>query len=410
MSDNQPTGHDASTVPIATLEQPSPNWIELDVDGLPRGSIALDFKEYPELIVEVHDDDIEKIKQAYSDASTTAYSIPLPIDLVDPTAATDDTTPTTTTTPTTGEQSHVAYDAESADEPSGGLLPLRWYGSKLNTRSFILNHLPDTDTYVEPFSGAGTILLNRAPSCTEVLNDIDSQLIRFFRVLRAQTEQILEQIAMTPFSREELTTAIEKLNSNPDELDDITFARCFFTVAGQTRAGLCQQATPGRWAYTSGSDTSRRGMAGNVSRYWGRLPHLQATADRLRRVQLESKDALYVIEKYDHDDALFYLDPPYPHSTRNDESAYQHEYTEAEHRELASTLHTIDGLAAISSYSSCKLYDDLFLDQGWTKVEAETHTIATGDGKEATEALWLNYDPAEVEANKNQNQSSLTQY
>lgn len=268
------------------------------------------------------------------------------------------------------------------------LLPFRWYGGKYSHLDFILPQLPKTHQYIEPFGGSAAVLINRDPSPVETYNDLDGDVVTFFKVLRENRDELLEKIALTPFSREELATAVEK--KNDDDLSDIEQARLFFVRAGQTRSGLAQEATPGRWAYCK--TTSRRDMSGAVSRWHGRLEQLYDVADRLRRVQIENKPAIEVIERHDDEDALFYCDPPYPHEARGDTKSYGHEMSDEQHRELAEVLRNAEGKVAVSGYK-CDLYEEIFESyDGWQRIDAEEKTMhTTKDTRQ--ESLWVNYEP-----------------
>lgn len=285
----------------------------------------------------------------------------------------------------------------------GKALPFRWYGGKYSHLDFILPQLPKTEQYIEPFGGSAAVLINREASPVETYNDIDGDVVNFFKVLRENRDELLEKIALTPFSREELTKAVEK--KNDDGLSDIERARLFFVRAGQTRSGLAQEATPGRWAYCK--STSRRNMSGAVSRWHGRLDQLYDVADRLRRVQIENKPATEVIERHDDENSLFYLDPPYPHEIRGDTNSYGHEMTDDDHRELAEAVKNCEGKVAISGYQ-CDLYNELFGD--WNRVDGEEKTMHTTKDQRQ-ESLWLNYDPPRRDVNpgidKDANQATL---
>lgn len=285
------------------------------------------------------------------------------------------------------------------------LLPFRWYGGKYSHLDFILPHLPQTHQYIEPFGGSAAVLINREPSPVETYNDIDGDVVNFFKVLRENRDELLEKIALTPFSREELANAVEKQHN--DDLSDIEQARLFFVRAGQTRSGLAQEATPGRWAYCK--STSRRNMSGAVSRWHGRLEQLYNVADRLRRVQIENKPAIEVVERHDDEEALFYCDPPYPHDVRGDTNSYGHEMTDEDHRELAEVLRNCDGKVAVSGYK-CDLYTELFEDHGWRRIDADEKTMhTTKDTRQ--ESLWVNYEPVErdveIGANVDADQQTL---
>lgn len=257
-----------------------------------------------------------------------------------------------------------------------------WYGGKFNHLDWLLPRLPDAHHYCEPFSGSAAVLLNRGPSPVETYNDIDGDVVNFFRVLRDQPDELIRGIALTPFSREEFHDAID---GDAGRCSDQERARQFYVRARQARTGLAQTATLGRWANCK--NTSRAGMSGVISRWLGGVEALGAVAERLLRVQIENRPALDVIRLYDSPATLFYCDPPYIHETRGDCRAYGFEMDEAEHRALASALGRCQGKAAISGYR-CDLMDTLY--QGWQRFDApekHCHSIK----KPRQECLWMNY-------------------
>ena len=124
------------------------------------------------------------------------------------------------------------------------LIPFGWYGGKFSHLDWLLPLLPDCHHYCEPFAGSGAVLLNREPSPVETFNDLDGEVVNFFRVLREEKERLIEAIGLTPFAREEFAIACE---ISPD-LSALERARRFFVRARQVRTGLAQTATVGRWA------------------------------------------------------------------------------------------------------------------------------------------------------------------
>lgn len=266
----------------------------------------------------------------------------------------------------------------------GRLIAFGWYGGKFAHLSWLLPLLPRAHHYCEPFGGSAAVLLNRAPSPVETYNDLDGEVVNFFRVLRDRREELLRAIGLTPFSREEFYLA---LTPPTGPLDDLERARQFFVRARQARIGLAQTASLGRWANCKG--TSRAGMSGAVSRWLGSAEGLAPVAERLLRVQIENRPAAEVIERYDSPDTLFYCDPPYPHSARGDASAYGYEMTDDDHRELARLLHACRGRVALSGYR-CPLLDELYAD--WQRLDASTKNCHSAK-QPRREALWVNYDP-----------------
>src|SRR3990172_11936222 len=125
------------------------------------------------------------------------------------------------------------------------LIAFGWYGGKFSHLNWLLPLLPDCHHYCEPFGGSAAVLLNREPSPVETYNDIDGEVVNFFRVLREEKDQLVETIGLTPFSREEFYRAI---STNDEVLSDVERARRFFVRARQARTGLAQTASLGRLA------------------------------------------------------------------------------------------------------------------------------------------------------------------
>ena len=274
----------------------------------------------------------------------------------------------------------------SSRRRAGKKIAFGWYGGKFSHLDFLLPYLPnDARHFCDVFGGSAAVLINREPAPVETYNDLDSELVNFFATLRHAEwgEQLMREIALTPFSREELTLAC-----TPEEgLGPVERARRFYVRARQTRTGLAQTSSTGRWAHCI--LTSRSGMAGAVSRWIGAIDGLPPIIDRLMRVQIDNAPALEVVERYDTPETLFYLDPPYVHEARGDKHAYLGEMSDLEHRELADALRDIKGRAAISGYRS-ELYDSIYSD--WHRVDAP-EKICHSVRQPRQESLWMNYEP-----------------
>lgn len=264
------------------------------------------------------------------------------------------------------------------------LIAFGWYGGKFSHLDFLTPLLPsDATHFCDVFGGSAAVLLNVGPYPVETYNDIDSDLVNFFATLRDRHEELLWAINLTPFSREELARACEPVVGLPD----VERARRFYIRARQTRTGLAQTSSAGRWAHCV--LTSRAGMSGSVSRWLGSVDGLANIVTRLQRVQIENAPAIEVVQRYDTPETLFYLDPPYVHAARGDTASYGFEMTDAEHHELAEYLAVIRGRAVISGYRT-KLYDDLFRD--WHRIDANEQRISSVNAMRQ-ESVWMNFTP-----------------
>lgn len=259
---------------------------------------------------------------------------------------------------------------------------LKWYGGKWRMAPWIIEHMPLHRVYVEPFGGAASVLLRKPRSSVEVYNDLNKDIVNYFRVLRdpAKAAELVRMLELTPFSRQEHTEAFEY------SADSIESARRLVI-----RAYMSFSAASAANNINSGfmAGTNRGGKRGPVPEHphqWTRTSEATAAvARRFSGVMIENRNALEVIKQQDASDVLFYVDPPYMMETRiKGGKEYAHEMTDADHVALAETLKNIAGMAIISGYES-GLYADLYKDWAVYRKASRAH----GSGKR-TEVIWVN--------------------
>lgn len=258
--------------------------------------------------------------------------------------------------------------------------PFPWYGAKRKWLDFLLPRLPHTERYVEPFCGSATTLLSRHPSGIEALNDIDNRIYSFFKCLRERPEELIESLRLTPYHESEYMEARE---SEAAELTELERARKFFI---QSTIAYNSVGSSSGFGYSTRE--VRRGMPQHTSRFISKVEGLEEVVERIREVQVFNRDASELVGIFDSPETLFYVDPPYPLSERT--TGYEHEFTEAQHRELASTLTNAEGYVAVSSYQN-SLYDELFSEWG-VELSEEKGTASTNTDTERVEALYVNYE------------------
>ncbi|MFQ5735126.1 MAG: bifunctional DNA primase/polymerase, partial [Planctomycetaceae bacterium] len=179
-------------------------------------------------------------------------------------------------------------------------------GGKHYLAGRIIDRFPPHRIYLEPFGGAGSVLLNKPPSEVEAYNDLDLRITRLFRVLRNDGEAFRERLQLVPYSQVEFNDAATyPSNSSDAEKAVCDFIRWRQSFGGQGRSWSCT------------TTRARGGMAGDVNAWWTAIDGLPQIIERLRRVQILCQPAIQAIRRFDHPDALIYCDPPYVHSTRS---------------------------------------------------------------------------------------------
>lgn len=262
--------------------------------------------------------------------------------------------------------------------------PMPYYGGKQRIADRIVATFPNHLHYVEPFAGGLSVLLAKGPSKLQTVNDLDHQLVTFWRMLRDRPEDLMRVCELTPHSRHEL----DLCRAPMDGLDELEVARRVWSQLVQGRAG---RRTRTGWRYYIDRTATGATMATYLRGY---LDRMMPAAARLASVQLECLPAVEVIERYGvAPQVLLYVDPPYLASTRRS-LQYVHEmHTEAEHRDLAAVLNATPAAVVLSGYRSA-LYDRLYRD--WDSVEIPASTQQSGADGRRTEVLWLNFTPDQL--------------
>ena len=102
-----------------------------------------------------------------------------------------------------GKVNNLRRDVSTLPRQRKRAIAFGWYGGKFSHLNWLLPLLSECHHYCDPFGGSAAVLINRAPSPVETYNDMDGEVVNFFRVLRDQQDELVEKIALTPFSREE---------------------------------------------------------------------------------------------------------------------------------------------------------------------------------------------------------------
>lgn len=251
---------------------------------------------------------------------------------------------------------------------------INYPGAKWGLSEEIVALMPPHKSYLEPFFGSGAVLFTKPPSPIETVNDLDGDVVNFFRVLREKPEQLAAMIDDTPYSREVYDDACRRRGRS--SLD---------------RAWLFCIRNRMAWGYKTCSKTGFKiDIDGREAAYcvsnWAKTPDLlRKYAKRLKMVQIEHKPALDLISRFQSPDVLIYADPPYLASTRGGKQ-YRHEMSDRDHVELLEALKAHKGPVILSGYDS-PLYREMLA--GWETVR---WTAYTKSAKRREEMVWCNFE------------------
>ncbi|MHB8627446.1 MAG: DNA adenine methylase [Aggregatilineales bacterium] len=271
-------------------------------------------------------------------------------------------------------------------KPSSPMLnsPIKWVGGKSRMRKTIIELLPPHTCYVEVFGGAAWVLFGKPLSDVEILNDIDQELINFFRVVKDRPEEFLAAFDLELVSRAEF----ERLASlNPSQINEIDRAHRFYYLI---MAGWGGELNYPRFQ-TSITD------GGHGNRLIGALQNLRSRIapihERLRTVIIENLDWQTCIDRYDREGAVMYLDPPYPGNGAN----YYHNMREwKDHEQLAARLEQAQCQWILSSYDTQDVHN-LFRGYRFSYITSASGMSTEKANKARVinqEVLITNFEPA----------------
>lgn len=240
-------------------------------------------------------------------------------------------------------------------------LPFSWMGTKVKMRGVLLpiiDSIPRT-LYVEPFGGAGGLFFGKKPERAEVFNDSNELIINAFRTLRnSETrEQVLMLLDATPMSRSvyyELEPIMRKYFIGEDYQIEKRRARLgeYSNEVAIAYAFLYVQNVgfQGSGFHRSFGGGSKGEDAANVmNKYAGNRRRLHRYAERLEYVSIECLDAFECIEKYDHSQTLFFVDPPYRCKSS---TSYRLSWNEEQDERLVETLVNLKGSFVLTVYDN----------------------------------------------------------
>lgn len=253
---------------------------------------------------------------------------------------------------------------------------LRYFGGKYVLAPWIIENLPRHEIYIEPFGGAASVLMRKPKVYHEVYNDLNGEIVNVFAVLRDLKlfRRLRRALAATPFARDEYLIAFEP---HPDSVEQArrTIIKSFMGFGGDS----CSAGRP--TGFRSISLTTKRGTTppDEWVNYWDALPSFH---ERLSSVAIENRDAIELMQIHDSPETLFFVDPPYVHSTRGNKHGYRLEMTDNDHKRLCESLQKMKAMIVLCGYRS-EQYDSLI----WKFIERETYA----DGaQKRTEVLWFN--------------------
>ena len=262
-------------------------------------------------------------------------------------------------------------------------IAFNYFGGKFTLADKLIRLFPEHIHFVDVFMGSMAVTLNKPYSRIDTANDINGDVVNFFKVLREKPAELISDLLLTPIAREEFNASWHM-----NGCDELERARKFYVRIRQSFCGMGAQRKNKGWHMVK---TKSRALLGETVSKWHRgIEKLYPVIDKLIHIQIENKDFRLLIPSIDFEGAFFYCDPPYSKDVRSSFNDYKFEFSAIDHEDLADLLHSIKGLAMVSGYDGPtmqRLYGD------WVKTEfpIKFNNIRS---TQVQECIWTNYQPA----------------
>ena len=247
---------------------------------------------------------------------------------------------------------------------------ISWIGGKNNLKKEIVSRFPENySTYVEVFGGAGWVLFHKEKGGKEVYNDLNSELVNLFKVVKYHSEEFIKECEFLSNSRELLDDY--KGNYTRKSLTDIQRASNFYMLIKYSYGSMLTDY---------GSKTTDK---------LNSLYYIRKVNERLSKAIIENLDFERCIKKYDKEETLFYLDPPY----FNTEDYYKNvEFNAEDHKRLRDVLKNIKGKFLLS-YNDREEIRELYKDFYINEISRHNNLVTKYDYKDRSykELIIKNY-------------------
>ena len=272
-------------------------------------------------------------------------------------------------------------------------------GSKTTYAGWIIDHIPEHTQYIEPFGGAASVLVAKPRSELEVYNDLNGDCVEFFRAVRDRPDELKHWVENTPYSRQLFEKYRKKYPDWPD--DTVERAGRFLVVQSQGFGGkLIGSKQKPSYSYAKASTSSAKSAPQWIWTNKGEA--VSKLAQRFDGVNIEHVDYAELVDRYDHEDAFFYFDPPY---VDVGDDYYQVEDGGFNHKRFVDTLHDMEGKWLVSyDHNIPNGLDD------YRTVSRTKDASFSSERPEKVETLTMNYDIDGESVMSELGQSGLSAY
>jgi DNA adenine methylase len=217
--------------------------------------------------------------------------------------------------------------------------PLPWFGEKEHLTKEVLDLLPTNHKkYIEPFFSNDSVFFTKSSCDFEVINDLNGEVVNFYKVVQKDYHKLGEEIRNFPFSRRSFQDA-RIIKNNPHLFNELQRASATYILANQS-LGL-----------SISNPSKHENFAKSYFKKTDELFSGIEIQKRLTGTIIEQINPLEMFLNYDNHDVVFYVHPPYINSKGNNAN----EFNWSSYMKLLSILSGLEGKFILSSYRTDQL-------------------------------------------------------
>jgi DNA adenine methylase len=261
--------------------------------------------------------------------------------------------------------------------------PVAYYGGKQTLLRHMLPLIPEHKCYTEAFCGGAALFFAKQPSEVEVINDINQNLVNFYRVLKTDFAALKSEIDKTLHSRD-MHLKARIIYDHPTLFEPIERAWALWVCSKQGFAAKLD----GTWGYDKGKNTTSKKIQNAKDAFTDLLQK------RIEHTQIECADALRIIRTRDSIDTFHFVDPPYINS---DCGHYEGTFNEQNFSELLELMSGLSGKFMLTMFPHAILSG--FIERhNWKVVEVERAISASkASRRRQVELIVMNYNTIDNE-------------
>lgn len=250
--------------------------------------------------------------------------------------------------------------------------PISYYGGKQTLLKHILPLIPAHTLFTEAFCGGCAVFFAKEPSDCEVINDMNAELVNFYRIAKSDYEALKAKIDGTLHSRDEHSHA-RHINSHPHYFSPVERAWAVWACSKMGFASMLD----GTFGYDRTGTTA-------LKLFNARDNFTEQLCNRLKRVTIENEDGIRVITRYDCETAFHFVDPPYIGS---DCGHYAGSFNDEDFARLLETLSKVKGKFMLTMFPHQSIVE--YADRHGWHIHKVERTISASKTNRRKQEEWI---------------------